>query len=256
MIAAILFMRAPKAGAMPPRMRDAFGEGPVYIVGCPVDTLSTPTHLAPGRASPSAGSPGPIITRQGSCIMQFEPLALPEIVLITPKRFGDHRGYFSETFRTDLFHAHVGKYDFVQDNQSLSAEVGTIRGLHFQLDPRAQGKLVRCIAGSILDVAVDIRKGSPTYGKSVSAELSAENGCQLWIPPGFAHGFCTLEPDCLVSYKVTDYYSPAHDRGLLWNDPEIGISWPVGPDKAMLSAKDQVQPRLAELETNFVYSPS
>lgn len=174
-------------------------------------------------------------------------------IKITPQRFGDSRGYFSETFRLDVFRLNVGPVEFVQDNQSLSAEVGTVRGLHFQLDPRAQGKLVRCIAGAILDVAVDIRKGSPTYGQHVKAELSADNGCQLWVPPGFAHGFCTLEPNSILSYKVTDYYSPEHDRGLLWNDPDIGIEWPVAADKAVLSAKDKVQPRLAELETNFVY---
>lgn len=185
--------------------------------------------------------------------MQFERMELPDVVLITPKKFGDHRGYFSETFRTDMFTENVGPFTFVQDNQSFSAEMGTVRGLHFQLEPRAQGKLVRCIAGSILDVAVDIRKSSPTYGRYVQAELSAENGRQLWVPPGFAHGFCTLEPDCVLSYKVTDYYSPAHDRGLLWNDPAIGIQWPVAADKAVLSAKDQIQPRLAELDANFVY---
>lgn len=185
--------------------------------------------------------------------MQFERLELPDIVLITPKKFGDHRGYFSETFRADMFQEHIGPVEFVQDNQSLSADVGTVRGLHFQLEPRAQGKLVRCIAGAILDVAVDIRKSSPTYGRFVQAELSAENGRQLWVPAGFAHGFCTLEPNSILSYKVTDYYSPAHDRGLLWNDPDIGIAWPVAADAAILSAKDRTQPRLAELETNFVY---
>lgn len=185
--------------------------------------------------------------------MQFKALHLSGTVLVIPVRFGDYRGYFSETFRADRFESEVGNYTFVQDNQSLSAEVGTVRGLHFQLDPRAQGKLVRCIAGAILDVAVDIRKGSPTYGQHVKAELSADNGCQLWVPPGFAHGFCTLEPNSIISYKVTDYYSPENDRGLLWNDPDIGIEWPVPPDKAVLSAKDKIQPRLAEFETNFVY---
>jgi dTDP-4-dehydrorhamnose 3,5-epimerase len=185
--------------------------------------------------------------------MQFDRMAISGVVLITPKKFGDNRGYFSETFRTDLFNKNVGDFAFVQDNQSLSAEVGTVRGLHFQLAPRAQGKLVRCIAGAILDVAVDIRTGSPTYGQHVKVELSAENGSQLWVPPGFAHGFCTLEPNSVISYKVTDYYSQEDDRGLAWNDPAIGIDWPIDADRAVLSAKDKAQPGLAELNANFAY---
>jgi dTDP-4-dehydrorhamnose 3,5-epimerase len=186
--------------------------------------------------------------------VEFDFLAIPGPRLVTPKRHGDSRGYFVETFRADLFEAAVGPVAFVQDNQSMSAEVGTIRGLHFQLNPKAQGKLVRCLVGSILDVAVDIRRGSPTYGKHVKVELSADNGLQLWIPPGFAHGFCTLEPDAVIAYKVTEYYSLAHDRGLRWNDPAIGIDWPVPADKAVLSAKDKVQPRLAEFDANFDYA--
>jgi dTDP-4-dehydrorhamnose 3,5-epimerase len=158
-----------------------------------------------------------------------------------------------ETFRQSLFVEEVADFTVVQDNQSLSADVGTVRGLHFQLAPRAQGKLVRCIAGAILDVAVDIRAGSPTYGQSVSAELTSENGHQLWVPPGFAHGFCTLAPSTEVSYKVTDYYSPEHDRGLLWNDPALGIDWPVDANKAVMSGKDRVQPVLADLKDGFVY---
>lgn len=185
--------------------------------------------------------------------MQFQKTSISEIILIIPKKFGDDRGYFSETFRADLFGENVGPAAFIQDNQSLSAEVGTVRGLHFQLDPRAQGKLVRCVAGAILDVAVDIRVGSPTYGQHVKAELTADNGHQLWVPPGFAHGFCTLEPNSIISYKVTDYYSQEHDRGLLWNDPELGIEWPVDVEAAVLSAKDKVQPRLADLGAVFVY---
>lgn len=185
--------------------------------------------------------------------MLFEKLVFPEVVLIRPKKFGDARGYFMETFRQSLFEEEVGKFTFVQDNQSLSADVGTVRGLHFQLAPRAQGKLVRCISGAILDVAVDIRIGSPTYGQSVCAELTSENGHQLWVPPGFAHGFCTLAPSTEVSYKVTDYYSPEHDRGLLWNDAALGIAWPIDGEKAVLSDKDRVQPVLAELKDSFVY---
>ncbi len=136
----------------------------------------------------------------------------------------------------------------------MSVDVGTVRGLHFQLDPRAQGKLVRCIVGAIFDVAVDIRRGSPSYGQHVAAELSAENGCQLWIPPGFAHGFATLRPDTVIAYKVTDFYSAEHDRGLLWNDPALGIRWPVEPDWAVLSAKDRQQPELAALDAVFPYA--
>lgn len=185
--------------------------------------------------------------------MQFQKTAISEVVIVIPKRIGDSRGYFSETFRQDMFAENIGNFELIQDNQSLSAEIGTIRGLHFQLDPCAQGKLVRCIAGAIFDVAVDIRRGSPTYGKHVTAELTADNGHQLWVPRGFAHGFCTVEPNSIISYKVTSYYSPAHDRGLLWNDPEIGIQWPVDEGKAVLSTKDKFQPRLADLEDAFVY---
>lgn len=185
--------------------------------------------------------------------MQFNKLRIPEIVLIIPRKFGDHRGYFMETFRENLFQEHAGPVRFVQDNRSLSAEAGTVRGLHFQLPPRALGKLVSCTAGALLDVAVDIRKGSPTYGQHVSAELTAENGVQLWVPAGFAHGFCTLMPNTIISYKVTDYYSPEHDRGLLWNDPALGIDWPVSGENAVLSEKDRHQPTLADLPTSFVF---
>ena len=185
--------------------------------------------------------------------MLFEPLAIPDVILITPKRFGDERGYFMETFRANLFAEHVGPVSFVQDNRSLSAAVGTVRGMHFQLEPRAQGKLISCIAGALVSAVVDIRSGSPTYGRHVKVELTPENGRQLWAPPGFAHGFCTLKPDSVVSYKVTDYYSPEHDRGLLWCDPALGIDWPVLAQDAVLSAKDREQPSLAALNANFIY---
>lgn len=188
--------------------------------------------------------------------MIFQSTAIAGVKLISPTKLGDVRGYFMETFRKEFFWNNIGTFDFVQDNQSMSAQVGTIRGLHFQVDPRAQGKLVSCIHGALLDVAVDIRTGSPTYGQFISEELSAENACQLWVPPGFAHGFCTLKPYTVVSYKVTDYYSPAHDRGLLWNDPAIGIEWPVSPDKATVSEKDQKQPLLSDLGDVFTYAPS
>jgi len=178
----------------------------------------------------------------------FKRLAIPDVVLLEPKKFGDERGYFMETFRQSLFDEEVGPTSFVQANQSLSRDAGTVRGLHFQLPPQAQGKLVSCVTGAILDVAVDLRPGSQTYGQHVSAELSGENGHQLWIPEGFAHGFCTLEPMTTVSYKVTAYYAAHLDRGLLWNDPALAIAWPVQVDSAILSAKDRVQPVLADVK--------
>lgn len=183
--------------------------------------------------------------------MQITQLAIEAVKLIVPKRFGDNRGFFSETYNARTL-ADAGITDaFVQDNHSLSAEVGTIRGLHFQKPPYAQGKLVRVVRGSILDVAVDLRTGSPTYGQHVSAELSAENWAQLFVPVGFAHAFCTLEPNTEVIYKVTDYYAPEADAGVLWSDPDLAINWPVSPDKAVLSEKDQKLPRLKDLGRVF-----
>jgi dTDP-4-dehydrorhamnose 3,5-epimerase len=183
----------------------------------------------------------------------FERAAIDGVMLIIPKRFGDLRGYFVETFRSDLFESEIGPFTFVQDNRSFSARVGTVRGLHYQLRPRAQGKLVSCPEGALLDVAVDIRAGSLTYGRSVMVELSAENACQLWVPPGFAHGFCTLRPDTVISYKVTDFRSPEHERGLAWDDPALGIDWPITPEEAILSEKDRMHPKLADIDANFVY---
>ncbi|CAO3363775.1 dTDP-4-dehydrorhamnose 3,5-epimerase [Azospirillum palustre] len=183
--------------------------------------------------------------------MDVVSLDIPDVKIIRPKKFGDHRGFFSETYTKKTFEAAGLHYDFVQDNQSLSAEVGTIRGLHFQLPPFAQDKLVRVVRGAILDVAVDIRKGSPTFGRHVSAVISAAEWNQILVPVGFAHGFCTLEPDTEVIYKVTNYYSPEHDRGLLWNDPDLGIDWPVTADKARLSDKDYKHPTLAQLTDLF-----
>lgn len=185
--------------------------------------------------------------------MKFERLAIPEVVRITPLRRQDNRGYFSEVFRDDLFRENVADMSFIQENQSLSLETGTVRGLHFQLEPFAQGKLVRCIAGAIYDVAVDIRIGSPTFGQWVGAELSEDNGDQLWVPAGFAHGFKTLRPATLIHYKVTALYSAAHDRGLRWDDPAIGITWPDSAGDVVLSDKDKVQPLLADLPPSFVY---
>jgi dTDP-4-dehydrorhamnose 3,5-epimerase len=185
--------------------------------------------------------------------MNFESFDLAGPLAVQPLRRGDARGYFAETFRADLFADAVGDVDFVQENESLSAKVGTVRGLHFQIEPFAQGKLVRCVAGALLDVAVDIRVGSPSYGRWIAVELSARNGRQLWVPPGFAHGFCTLEPDTVIAYKVTAYYNHQHDSGLAWDDPAIGIIWPAVADSETLSVKDRVQPRLAELPAHFTY---
>lgn len=176
------------------------------------------------------------------------------VILLHPKRFGDSRGWFTEVYSEKRF-AELGiECRFVQDNHSLSVPAGTIRGLHFQTPPFGQAKLVRCIRGRIFDVAVDIRKGSPTYGQWVGAELSAENGDQLFIPVGFAHGFVTLEPSTEVTYKVSDVYAPVNDGGIRWNDPAIGIDWrlPAGM-VATLSAKDEKQPLLSEFDSPFAY---
>lgn len=185
--------------------------------------------------------------------MEFRPLAIADVVEICPRKFGDERGYFSEIFRFDQFRANAADVEFVQENQSLSAKVGTIRGLHFQTHPFAQGKLVRCLTGAIFDVAVDLRTGSPSYGKWAAAELTAEKGNQLWVPAGFGHGFCTLLPDTVVCYKVTAYYSLADDKGVAWDDADIGVEWPDVADPDLLSAKDKVQPRLADLPAHFIY---
>ncbi|SRR5690606_2124409 len=183
--------------------------------------------------------------------MDVRPLAIPEVLLITPKRFGDDRGFFSETYNRAALAAHGVTLDFVQDNHSLSAAPATIRGLHFQVPPFAQAKLVRVSRGAVLDVAVDIRRGSPTFGRHVSAVLSAENWSQLLVPVGFAHGFCTLEPDTEVLYKVTAPYSAEHDKGLIWNDPALGIDWPLDGREPTLSDKDRRWPALADLPVYF-----
>ena len=170
---------------------------------------------------------------------------------IIPRKIEDERGYFSETFRQNIFAERVARCEFVQDNQSMSVRAGTIRGLHFQTHPAAQGKLVRCLAGSLLDVAVDLRAGCATFGQWISVTLSPEKNNQLWVPVGFGHGFCTLEPNTVISYRVTSYYSPDNDRGVAWNDPEIGVEWPDCADPDTLSAKDRTQPFLAELPRYF-----
>ena len=175
------------------------------------------------------------------------PLALPEVLLITPRRHGDARGWFSETWSRKSLAAAGLDIDFVQDNQAFNARSGTVRGLHFQTAPHPQAKLVRVLAGAILDVAVDLRVGSPTRGRWVSARLTAEGGEQLFVPRGFAHGYCTLCDDVMLAYKVDGDYAPQTEGGVIWNDPDLAIDWPVPPDRAVLSDKDLVLPRLAEL---------
>ncbi|MEN2786377.1 dTDP-4-dehydrorhamnose 3,5-epimerase [Sphingomonas qilianensis] len=183
--------------------------------------------------------------------MKFNSLDLAGPMEIELSRFSDDRGYFVETFREMKFFEEAGEYRFVQDNQSLSTRCGTVRGIHFQTHPFAQGKLVSCLAGSVFDVAVDLRADSPNYGKWAGVTLSAVKGNQLWIPPGFGHGFCTLEPDTVVSYKVTAYYSKADDLGVAWDDPDIAITWPAVADATSLSPKDRAQPALAALPPLF-----
>ena len=180
-----------------------------------------------------------------------ESLAISDVKILRPKKHGDARGFFSETYSQRALSEAGIALDFVQDNHAFSAAKGTMRGLHFQMPPFAQDKLVRVIRGSILDVAVDLRRSSPTYGKHVSAVISAQDWNQILVPIGFAHGLLTLEPDTEVLYKVTNYYSPQHDLGLLWNDPALAIAWPVSEADAILSAKDKVQPRLADLPAYF-----
>jgi dTDP-4-dehydrorhamnose 3,5-epimerase len=181
---------------------------------------------------------------------EFTLLAIPDVILIKPRVFSDNRGFFLETYKkTEFARAGIAKH-FLQDNHSFSRR-DVLRGLHYQIEPFAQGKLVRCIKGRIFDVAVDIRKGSPSYGKWVSAELSDSNHCILYLPPGFAHGLAVLSSTAEVSYKCSCEYSPDHDRGIIWNDPDIGIEWPV--KVPILSEKDLAHPPLKEADNNFIY---
>jgi dTDP-4-dehydrorhamnose 3,5-epimerase len=180
-----------------------------------------------------------------------ERLSLPDVVLVTPPRLADGRGYFVETYTRRKF-VEIGiDVTFVQDNQSLSTQRGTIRGLHFQLAPEPQAKLVRAITGSVFDVAVDLREGSPTYGRWCGATLTAARGEQLFIPQGFAHAFCTLEPDTLVAYKVDGYYNKAAEGGVRWDDPDIAIDWPLPKADIVVSEKDAALPSLREAATPF-----
>jgi len=183
--------------------------------------------------------------------LDVQPLAIPEVKVISPKKHGDSRGFFSETYAKKAFAEAGIDLDFVQDNHSLSPQVGTLRGLHYQGHPFAQDKLVRVVSGRILDVAVDLRRNSPTYGKWVSAEISADRWNQILVPIGFAHGICTLEPDTQLIYKVTNYYAPQHDFGIRWNDPALGIEWPFAEDRLLLSDKDKKQPFLKDVVSGF-----
>ncbi|MDE2301013.1 MAG: dTDP-4-dehydrorhamnose 3,5-epimerase [Sphingomonadales bacterium] len=183
--------------------------------------------------------------------MQFRRFDISGLLEIIPTRHSDERGYFAEIFREDRFTAEAGETRFVQENQSLSVRQGTIRGIHFQTDPFAQGKLVRCTSGAIFDVAVDLRHGSPTFARWIAVELTPERANQLWIPVGFGHAFCTLQENSTVCYKVTAGYSAPHDGGVAWDDPAFAIAWPALADASTLSAKDRVQPGLAELGVPF-----
>lgn len=186
-------------------------------------------------------------------MVEVETTSIPEVKIVRPKRVGDDRGFFSEWYNRAALAAQGINAGFIQDNMALSVRKGTVRGLHFQAPPFAQAKLVGCVRGAVFDVAVDIRRGSPNFGRHIAVELSATNGCQLFIPAGFAHGYCTLEENSVLFYKVDAGYSPQHDAGVLWQDPDIGIAWPVTPEAAQLSKKDTTLPRLKDLPPIFSY---
>jgi dTDP-4-dehydrorhamnose 3,5-epimerase len=183
--------------------------------------------------------------------MEIERCAIPDVLVVKPRKFGDHRGFFSEVFKSSVLNDAGVHLDWIQDNHSFSAQRGVVRGLHFQTSPHAQAKLLRVVRGSILDVAVDIRTGSPTYGQHVAVELSADNWKQLMVPVGFAHGFMTLTEDAEVLYKVTGRYAPECEGGLMWNDPDLAISWPIEAQQAILSARDLEWPAFREFSSPF-----
>lgn len=183
--------------------------------------------------------------------MKISSLSIPDIKIIETKKFGDNRGYFSETFNLQALHDKGINLNFIQDNQSLSVDKNVIRGLHFQSPPYAQDKLLRCLTGSIMDVAVDIRKDSPTYGKHITKLISAENFEQILVPIGFAHGFVTLEENTTVLYKVSNYYSASNDHGIYWNDSDLEIDWGINENNAILSEKDKTQQSFKELRSPF-----
>ena len=183
--------------------------------------------------------------------MEITPTAIADVLIVKPKKHGDHRGFFSETFKVAALREHGVTVDWVQDNHSFSAARGVVRGLHFQRAPKAQAKLLRVTRGAILDVALDVRKTSPTYGRHVAVELSADNWTQLYVPVGFAHGFCTLTENTEVLYKVSAEYGPAEEGGLLWNDPDLRIAWPIRVEEATLSARDLEWPRFKDFVSPF-----
>jgi dTDP-4-dehydrorhamnose 3,5-epimerase len=183
--------------------------------------------------------------------MQVIPTEIPDVRILVPKQFKDHRGFFSEVYSTNLLNDAGIDATFVQDNHSLSVEKGVLRGLHYQVPPMAQDKLIRVVRGAIVDVAVDIRRGSPTFGRHVSALVSADNWRQVFVPTGFAHGFVTLEPNTEVLYKVSAFYSPQHERGIRWNDPALGIDWGIADGEAVLSTRDLHHPLLANAQDLF-----
>lgn len=185
--------------------------------------------------------------------MRIETTPLPGLKILTPKRFGDARGFFCESWSRRVMAEHGLDFDFVQDNHSLSARTGTVRGLHFQAPPHAQAKLVRCGRGALFDVAVDIRRGSPTYGRWFGVDLTFENGRQLLVPTGFLHGFVTREPETEIVYKCTDYYAPDCDGAVRWDDPDIGIDWNIGETDPVLSDKDAAAPFLAAFDSPFTW---
>lgn len=182
--------------------------------------------------------------------MEVIKTAIDDLLILQPKVFADSRGYFFESYNKSAFEKANLHLNFVQDNQSLSQK-GTVRGLHFQSNPFAQGKLVRVVNGAVMDIAVDIRKGSPTYGQHVAVKLTADNNTMFWVPPGFAHGFSVLEDNTIFLYKCTNVYNKASEGGILWNDPELNIDW--GIDEAIVSEKDQVLPTLQQFESPFTY---
>ncbi|MDA9503445.1 dTDP-4-dehydrorhamnose 3,5-epimerase [Bradyrhizobium sp. CCBAU 11386] len=184
-------------------------------------------------------------------MVEVRSLAIPDVKMIRTARLCDARGYFCEAFHRSAFAEKGIPHDFVQDNQSCSERIGTVRGLHFQRPPFAQAKLVRVLRGAILDVVVDLRRLSPTFGRHVSVELDSESDEQLFVPKGFAHGFCTLQPQTVVFYKVDEVYSPRHDGGLYWADPELAIDWPVTTSEAQLSPKDRTLPTFGQLTSVF-----
>ena len=183
--------------------------------------------------------------------MQVIPTEIPDVKILLPKQFKDHRGFFSEVYSTKLLEDAGIAMPFVQDNHSLSVEKGVLRGLHYQVGPMAQDKLIRVVRGSILDIAVDVRRGSATFGKHATAVVSADNWRQIFVPVGFAHGFVTLEPNTEVLYKVSAFYSPQHERGIRWNDPALGIDWGIREEQAILSARDTQHPLLRDAKDLF-----